>query len=126
MKYMSESEKFMDLAEKSLDDLRKVEGVSERMFWNSLYYSVFYAAKAALLELGFEPKTHQGVDSLVGKILYKEEGLINSEDAKFFSRMKTTREEIDYNPEANIDHKKEEMKEEAEDFIQLMKNIRER
>jgi hypothetical protein len=35
-------------------------------------------------------------------VLYKDEELIDVEDSKFFSRMKTAREEIDYNPDANI------------------------
>jgi uncharacterized protein (UPF0332 family) len=59
VKYMSEADKFMELADKSIRDLEKVGKVSERMYWNSLYYSVFYAANAALLELGFEPKSHK-------------------------------------------------------------------
>ncbi|QGA81066.1 HEPN domain-containing protein [Candidatus Nanohalobium constans] len=120
---MSESEKFMDLAEESLNDLKRVKGISDRMYWNSLYYSIFYAAKSVLLSKGFEPKTHEGVDSLVGKVLYKDENLIESEDAKFFSRIKTAREEIDYDPDAKIEYDKLDMRDNAEKFIQEMKEI---
>ena len=92
-------------------------------FSGILYYSVFYGAKGALLSLGFEPKTHQGTDRLVGKILYKDEEFIQAEDAKFFSRMKTVREEIDYNPSTKISRDKSKCKEMAKDFIRQMKNI---
>jgi len=123
---VSEAEEFINLAEESFRDLQKIEGVSDRMFWNSIYYSIFYAAKAALLEQGFEPKSHQGVDSLIGKVFYKDEEFISSEDAKFFSRMKTAREEIDYNPNAKIDYDKGKMEQKARKFIQLMKQIKEK
>lgn len=59
---LSEVEDFMRMADRSVEDLEKVEGISDRMFWSPLYYAVFYAAKAALLRLGFEPKTHEGTD----------------------------------------------------------------
>lgn len=120
---MSEADEFLDLAEESLNDLESVSNISDRLFWNSLYYSVFYGAKAALLSLGFEPKTHQGTDRLVGKILYKDENFIEAEDAKFFSRMKTVREEIDYNPSAKISRDKDKSKEMAQEFIRQMKVI---
>ncbi len=120
---MSEAEQFIGLAEESLGDLESVEDVSDRMFWNSLYYSVFYSAKAALHSLGFEPKTHEGTDTLVGKILCVDEGFITREQSKFYSRMRTTREEVDYNPLASIEWNKEEMKEKAVNFIHDMKEI---
>lgn len=120
---MSEAEEFVRLAEESLGDLESVEDISDRMFWNSLYYSVFYAAKAALYSLGFEPKTHEGTDTLVGKILCMDEGVITREQSKFYSRMRTTREEVDYNPLASVEWNKEEMKEKAKNFIQDMKEI---
>jgi len=120
---LSEEEDYINLAETSLNDLQMVEDVSDRLYWNSLYYSIFYAAKAALLSLGFEPKTHQGTDRLVGKILYKDEKFIGKDDAKFFSRMKTVREEIDYNPNAVITREKETSKQQEEDFVNQMKDI---
>lgn len=120
---MSEADEFLDLAEESLNDLEAVENVSDRLFWNSLYYSIFYGAKAALISLGFEPKTHQGTDRLVGKILYKDENFIEAEDSKFFSRMKTIREEIDYNPSAKISRDKDKSKNMAHDFISQMREI---
>lgn len=114
---------YLRMADGALEDLQKVEGISERMFWNSLYYALFYAAKAALLSLGHEPTTHRGTDRLVGKALYKEEDLIEVEDAKLFSRMRTVREEIDYNPFAKIDRERERTKDEVTELIEKFREI---
>jgi len=123
---LSEVEDFMRMAERSVEDLEKVKGISDRMFWSSLYYAVFYAAKAALLSLGFEPKTHKGTDRLVGQILFKDEGLIGKDEAKLFSRLRTVREEIDYNPSSEVNLDGREMKARAKEFIGVMKEIVER
>jgi uncharacterized protein (UPF0332 family) len=123
VKYLSESEELIEMAESSLADARYVQEESERLFWNSVYYAEFYAAKAALLHLGFQPKTHSGTDTLVGKILYKDEDLIDRETAKNYSRLRTLREEIDYNPGANITTEKDEMLGSTAEFVSKMKQI---
>lgn len=38
----------------------------------------------------------------MGQILFKDEGLISKGQAKLFSRLRTVREEIDYNPSAEV------------------------
>ncbi|MFB6159426.1 MAG: HEPN domain-containing protein [Candidatus Nanohalobium sp.] len=120
---MSEAEKYLEMAEDSFADLQLLEEASDRAYWNSMYYSAFYAARAALLTLGFEPKTHSGTDTLVAKILFKDEEYIGREDAKHYSQLKTIREEKDYNPEANVNFEKEEMKQKTQKLLQKMKNI---
>ncbi|MFO7794443.1 MAG: HEPN domain-containing protein [Candidatus Nanohaloarchaea archaeon] len=121
---MSEAEEYLEMSEEAFADT-SVEGLSDRGYWNSLYYSSFYAAKAALLSLGFEPKTHSGTDTLVGKILYKDEEFISREEAKLFSQLKTIREEKDYNPEAEIGFDKDSMREKASKLIQKFKEVAE-
>ena len=121
---MSEAEEYLEMSEEAFADTG-VEGLSDRAYWNSLYYSSFYAAKAALLSLGFEPKTHSGTDTLVGKILYKDEGFIDREEAKLFSQLKTIREEKDYDPEAEIGFEKDSMREKASKLIQKFEEVAE-
>ena len=124
VRYMSEVQQYLEMSEQAFADTG-VEGLSDRAYWNSLYYSSFYAAKAALLSLGFEPKTHSGTDSLVGKILYKDEEIISREEAKLFSQLKTIREEQDYNPKAKTDFDKRDMRQQASRLIQKFKQVTE-
>lgn len=52
---MSEKEKLIEMASSSLSDAKMVKEESDRLFWNSIYYTLFYAAKAALKNYGVEP-----------------------------------------------------------------------
>lgn len=91
-------EDLVSMAREEVVDAEKMwgAGVSERKVWSSIYYSMFYAAKAALASLGFDTKTHRGVNTLVGKELYRERSLIEKEEASFFSEMRRLREDLDY------------------------------
>lgn len=120
-----EAEDYIEMAEDALSDARLVMEESERLFWNSTYYAVFYAAKGALLSLGYEPRTHSGTDSLVGKSLYKEKELIEAETAAFYSDLRRIREEIDYEPQTKIETDKQATIKEIQDFIQKMRKIME-
>ena len=80
---MSEKDKLVEMASSSLSDARLVKEESDRLFWNSIYYSLFYGAKAALKVFGVEPKSHSGTDSQVGKILYKEKDILTADEAVF-------------------------------------------
>ena len=120
---MSEAEKYLEMAESSFKDAEMVKDDSERLFWNSLYYSLFYSAKAALITQGFEPKTHSGTDSLVGREFYKQREAISPEKASFYSDMRRIREEIDYEPFTNITRDKEDAIQKAESLITKFKQI---
>ncbi len=46
-----------------------------------LYYAVFYAAKAALLSVREEPKSHSGTVHQVYQVLYQEQELVERDTA---------------------------------------------
>lgn len=123
---MSEVKDLISMAREEVVDAEKMldAGISERKAWSSVYYSMFYAAKAALLSLGFDTKTHRGVNTLVGKELYLERSLIGKEEASFFSEMRRLREDLDYNPYAVLpDREVERALATAEEFIASMEGI---
>lgn len=119
---MSEPEKYLEIAEEALADAR-LDELSKRSSWSNLHYSAFYSAKAALISMGKEPGTHRGTDNLVGKILYKQENLIKSETASFYSNLRRIREEIEYEPHAVIHEDLENNIREVKNFIQKMEKV---
>ena len=58
---------------------------------NRLYYSVFHAVTALLMQNGLHAATHKGVSILFSKHFVKE-GLIDEEFGRFFARLETMRE----------------------------------
>ena len=90
------------MAREELDQARAMADASivERKIWSSLYYAMFYAADAALIALGFDPRSHRGTNTLVGKELYRERSLIDKSEASFYSEMRRLREDLDYSPYA--------------------------
>ncbi|MDY6769699.1 MAG: HEPN domain-containing protein [Candidatus Nanohaloarchaea archaeon] len=96
---MSETpQDFLDLSEEAWNDYRKAKsaGGSVRMLYNRLYYACFYAAKAALLAAGEEPKTHRGTANLLFQVLYDDQGAVSKETAAFLSTIQQKRDEADY------------------------------
>ena len=49
-----------------------------------------------MLSKEYAPKTHSGLDSLVHNILVKQENSLSNEKAQVFSKLKTRREQADY------------------------------
>lgn len=79
---MSETpEDVLELAFETLDDFERCKeaGTSIRTQYNRLYYASFYAAKAALLAAGEEPKTHRGTANRVFQVRYQERSMIERE-----------------------------------------------
>jgi len=74
------------------------------------YYSMFNAAKAVLLTEDSSPRTHQGVNSELGK-LFREK--IDKELLREFSRIQQIREDVDYGTETKI------TREEAKEKIKI-------
>lgn len=71
---------------------------SKRMHNDSIsrsYYAVFYAARAALLSRGFDPKRHRGVISLFHQHFIKS-GIMPVEIGKILSWAQKEREEAEY------------------------------
>lgn len=59
------------------------------------YYAAFHAAQALLFTLGLQPKTHQGVRSLLGLHLVRT-GKLPAEQARALAYAATDREDADY------------------------------
>jgi uncharacterized protein (UPF0332 family) len=62
------------------------------------YYAAFHYARALLLTLGEEVRTHAGLDRLLQRDLVRE-GHFNPEIARLFARLMTYRFEADYTAE---------------------------
>ena len=63
---------------------------------NRLYYSVFHAVSALLINDGHKVGTHKGAILIFGQH-YVKEGTFPIEDAKLYSQLQTMREKGDYN-----------------------------
>lgn len=93
---MSEVEDEIGLAEEAFSDLEVMKDASLRRRYTTLYFAVYHAARAALISKEYAPKTHSGTDSLIHNILVNKEGLLNKDEAAVFSKLKTRREQADY------------------------------
>lgn len=92
----------------------------ENNLWNTLvnrmYYAVFHAATALLIQNKLHPGTHQGVYILLSQRFIKE-GILSVEEGKLFSRLETMREKGDYNCFIDVD------KEDVLPFIEPTKSF---
>lgn len=86
--------------EKAVAFLAQAEGNAGIGFWdvvaNRLYYSVFHAVSALLINDGHKVGTHKGAILMFGQH-YVKEGKFPIEDAKLYSQLQTMREKGDYN-----------------------------
>ena len=93
----------LEKAERLLEDARLLFKESR---WessvNRSYYSALNAAKAALILFGVDPKTHEGVKTMVNKNLISD-GLIGQEYGKLFRNLLSEREDADYTDYVMID-----------------------
>ena len=86
------------------------------------YYSMFHSARAALLEEGSRPKTHQGVISELGRLLRDD---IDRDLISSMSEIQSLREDADYEPYFEIDEsvaedaivKAGKLRDQIQDFI---------
>ena len=62
---------------------------------NRVYYAVFHAVMALLIQNELHAQSHKGVSILFSKHFVKE-GLIDEEYGSFFARLETMREKSDY------------------------------
>ena len=86
--------------EKAVKFLEQAEGNAAMGFWdvvaNRLYYSVFHAVMAMLINDGHKAGTHKGAILVFGQH-YVKEGIFPIQDAKLYSQLQTMREKGDYN-----------------------------
>jgi hypothetical protein len=107
-----------------LDDARLL---FEKSRWDSAinrsYYAALNAAKAVLILFGIDPKTHEGVKTMVNKKLILE-GLMPKEHGKWFRSLLLDREEVDYADYVTIDSSDAEIAlKHASKFIEKIKEI---
>lgn len=90
---------------------------------NRSYYAVLNAAKAALILFGIDPKSHEGVKTMVSKKLVLD-GLIPKEYGKWFRNLLFEREDADYADYVTIDKADaEEAFENASKFIRKIEEV---
>ena len=119
---MSEVNEEMKLAEEALTDFKHMDKMSLRRRYNTLYYATYHAARASLLKREYSPKTHSGLDSLVRNILHGDEEILTKEEANTFSKLKTRREQADYETKFfGTEEELEKLEEEAKNIIQKLK-----
>jgi uncharacterized protein (UPF0332 family) len=114
----------IEKAERLLDDagLLLKEGRLESSL-NRSYYAALNAAKAALILFGIDPKTHDGIKTMVNKKLILE-GLISQEYGKWFRNLLFEREEADYADYVTIEASDaEEAFKNASRFVDKIKEV---
>lgn len=90
---------------------------------NRSYYAALYAAKATLILFGLDPKTHEGVKTMINKKLILD-GLIPQEYGKWFRNLFFEREDADYADYVTIDASDaEEAFKNASRFVDKIKEV---
>ncbi len=78
-----------------------------------------------LILFGIDPKTHEGVKTMINKKLILE-GLLPKEYGKWFRNLLADREEVDYADYVTVDSADAEIAlKNAENFLDKIRNIRE-
>ena len=113
--------------EKSLKFISEVPSLMNLKFWdtalNRLYYSIFHAASALLINDGNPVKTHKGISVVLGQ-QYVLKGILEPEDVKFYTRLQNLRERGDYNCAYNADEELiTQLYPQASSFITKIKSI---
>lgn len=86
--------------EKALNNFRQIELLKNAGYWdnvaNRLYYALFHAVSALLINDGHNVSSHRGAVSAFGQY-YVTTGLFTIEDGRHYSRLQGLREKSDYN-----------------------------
>lgn len=89
----------------------------------SSYYAVYHGAKAALLNKGISPKSHEGIERMFS-LYYVKVNLIDTDIGRIIGRLMKLREEADYYPEMSFDLKdSSEAMVMAERFLENIRNV---
>ena len=92
-----------DELKRALEELKGAEILQDSsLYFKSVvssYYSVYHAAKAALLLKGAIPKSHEGVERMFS-LYYVKTGEFEIDTGKIIGRLMKLREEADYYPES--------------------------
>jgi len=86
--------------EKSICINNQIDVLIREEMWdlvaNRLYYSLFHAISALLVNDGYTADSHKGKVIVFGQY-YVKAGIFSTEDGKLYSRLQTMRELADYN-----------------------------
>jgi uncharacterized protein (UPF0332 family) len=89
----------------------------------SSYYAVYHGAKAALLNKGVSPKSHEGIERMFS-LYYVKVNLIETDIGRIIGRLMKLREEADYYPETSFNLKdSSEAIEMAERFLENIRKV---
>lgn len=87
----------LDKANKTIEQIPELQKLG---YWdniaNRLYYAVFHAVNALLINDGHPVNTHRGAISLFGNY-YIRTGIFSSEDGRLYSDLQVMRNNSDYN-----------------------------
>lgn len=85
--------------EKAKQSLKEAKAIARLGYWNlvgnRLYYTVYYASSALILDKGFKAKTHSGIIALIGEKFILP-GLLDRKYGQLFSRLFSLRQAGDY------------------------------
>ena len=86
--------------EKAQSIMAQIENLRVLKYWdniaNRLYYAIFHAVSALLINDGHSVNTHKGVVVLFGQH-YVRTGIFSMDDGRLYSQLQTMREKGDYN-----------------------------
>ena len=85
--------------EKGAAFMEQAEKIAELGYWdmvaNRLYYAIFHAVTALLINDGHKVGTHKGVVLLFGQY-YIKTGIFSITEGRLYSQLQTMREKADY------------------------------
>lgn len=91
--------------EKADKTFSQIEGLQREKYWdtmaNRLYYSLFHAVSALLINDRREVGSHKGA-AIRFHQYYVKTGIFSEEEGSFYSQMETLREKSDYNCFFNV------------------------
>ena len=90
---------------------------------NRLYYAVYYASKALLIQNGIVAKSHEGVIGMIGQN-FVVPGIITIDEAKLLARLQNMRKTGDYDDFKEWHQEDvEPLFEKVEDYINKIKSL---
>ncbi len=112
----------LEKAEKTLIQLDvQLQAQLWEMAANRLYYSLFHAVSALLINDHHEVGTHRGAVNKFS-LYYVKEGVFTKEEGRLYSRLQRLREDGDYN--CSIDVEQDEVEEKIDPTRQLIEKIK--
>ena len=91
--------------EKAKDTFEEIEILTQAKKWNGaanrVYYTVFHAVNALLINDGIEVNRHKGSHAIFSQ-KYIKTGILPTEFGRLYNNLKTLREKSDYNCFYNV------------------------